>query len=128
MMSPQQSHPAKQVGVPVGAVRISSANAQTFRKLLDKALKLDHPIRFRGVDRLEDDDDDEDGSSLPSSSNKNKKCTRLLIHLPHQAASALDSNDYPEVMKFLEDHSATYISGLRKRQPKRNSNATTTTT
>lgn len=83
------------LGIPVGVVRIHSKHIQDFRTLLDTT--LGPPIRFRHVERSSDG--------------------WVLLHLPPVAALSLmeDCEARPALVKFLENHSATFSPWVRKK-------------
>mmetsp|Transcript_10487 Transcript_10487/g.16005 ORF Transcript_10487/g.16005 Transcript_10487/m.16005 type:complete len:573 (+) Transcript_10487:62-1780(+) len=90
----------KNLGIPVGVVKIRSKHVQEFRTLLDTI--LGPPIRFRHVEKCCDDDDDDDW---------------VLLHVPSLAAASLLRKDPPQqLLDFLTNHSATFVPWVRRKQ------------
>ena len=78
-------------GIPIGAVRLNPQDLQAFRVLLEQEFG---PIRFRGVERLENN--------------------QLLVHVPPRVAAALDDDDEQFNAFFQSTTGAIYLPGLRR--------------
>ena len=72
-------------------------------------------LAFRGVEKFVGPSTFEQASSTSFSvaGIKRKRSKQLLVHLPTVVASALDDG-HPELTNFLEEHSVTYLPGLRR--------------
>ena len=119
--------------MPVGAVQIEASCIQPFKDLFRRVMRDDVTLlqnnnmpkinlAFRGVEKFVgpatmDQAQATHGSTSTTSSCisgiKRKRSKQLLVHLPTVVASALDDG-HPELTKFLEKHSITYLPGLRR--------------